>query len=93
MLRDRPRTQLTAARWLRPGDYLAKADATFAIVSDADHVAEIDCVTVETLDGALWVGSGDTPFPVAADRGVAAEWNRRLSELDLAQWAQTNGFR
>jgi hypothetical protein len=92
LIGDRPATQMIIARWIERGDYVATASGPFSIVTDIDYVAEIDLATVAFLDGATWLGEGDRPMPVATSRSAAADWNRRLSELDLGQWAQLNGF-
>lgn len=85
LIGELPRTQMISSRLLRKGDYIAKADRSFAVISDVMVADEIDFVTVEFLDGAVWLGDGNKPFAVAASRDDAAEWNRRRSELNLRE--------
>jgi hypothetical protein len=80
-----PRTQLIDSRLLRSGDHIAKADQSFAVIANVMYAEEIDFVTIETIDGAIWLGDGDKPFPIAVSRDAAAEWNRRRAELDLRE--------
>lgn len=88
LLGDPPRTQLIASRMLRPGDMVAKADKSFAVVVHVLHAEEAQHVSVEFVDGGLWLGTDDTPFPVAASRNDAAEWNRRRAELDVRELSE-----
>jgi hypothetical protein len=80
-----PRTQLIDSRLLRAGDHIAKADQSFAVVSNVMYADEIDFVTIETIDGAIWLGDGNKPFPIAVSRDAAADWNQRRAELDLRE--------
>ena len=85
LIGDVPRIQWTAARFVRVGDYIAGEDVAFGIVTNANYLDEIDSVTIELLDGRLWIGTGHTPLPLAASRHVAGEWNLRRSQLDAGQ--------
>lgn len=92
LIGERPRTQLIASRLLQRGDYIARSDLTFGIVADVMYSEHCDAVTIEFLDGGMWLGDHDTPFPVAMSRQEAAEWNRRRAELDLEGWAALHDF-
>lgn len=92
LLGEPPRTQLIDSRHLRSGDYIAKADLSFAMVANVMYAAEIDFVSIEFLDGAIWLGDGDKPFAVAASRNKAAEWNQRRAELDLREQMSLHDF-
>lgn len=85
LIGELPRTQLIDSRLLRAGDYIAKSDHSFALVSNVMYAQEIDFVTIETLDGAIWLGDGNKPFPIAMSRNDAADWNQRRAELDLRE--------
>jgi hypothetical protein len=76
-----PETQFIASRLLRFGDHVARDDDTFGVVIDV-LATEADTVTIEYLDGELWMGEGTAPFPVAICANDAHEWNRRRGEHD-----------
>jgi|KBSMisStandDraft_5_1062788.scaffolds.fasta_scaffold05291_7 hypothetical protein len=82
---DLPRTQIIVARLLKAGDAVTRSDRSFGMVREVMHAPEIETVTIEFIDGNVWIGDDDHPFPVAVSRNEAAEWNRRRSELDVRE--------
>lgn len=85
LIGQRPESQMIKARYIRIGDCVSCADLSFAIVSAVVAWPDIGAMSVTFIDGGCWFGQHDTPFPVAVSRDAAAEWNRRRSELDVAE--------
>lgn len=80
-----PATNLITTRFVRPGDYAAKPDLSFGIVTKVDHYEEITTVSIEFLDGNRWLGDDDDVIAIARSRDEAAAWNDHRTRLDPGQ--------